>query len=42
MRYANADPFTRVSKDFNAFYDFINFTMNLNTIKSKILLFLNA
>ena len=42
MNYANADPLTRISKDFNAFYNFIDFTMDINTIKSKITMFLNS
>lgn len=40
--YANADPLTRMSKEFNNLFNLIDFNVNLNLIKSNIIIFLNS
>lgn len=40
--YANADPLTRMCKEFNELYSLIDFCMSINVIKSNIIIFLNS
>lgn len=39
--YANADPFRRMCSQFNKFYKIIDFSLNANVIKRKIIVLLN-
>lgn len=40
--YANADPLRRICNNFNDLYQYIDFSLNVNVIKSNIILFLNS
>lgn len=42
QNYADADPLIRMSSDFNNFYNYIDFSVNVNVIKRKIILSLNT
>lgn len=39
--YANWDPLIRIFSDFNKYYKFVDYTQSLNSVKIKIILFLN-
>ena len=41
-KYADADPFRRVCSDFNDLYNLIDFSLQANIVKRKIILFLNT
>lgn len=39
--YANWDPLIRIFSDFNKYYKFVDYSQSLNSVKIKIILFLN-
>ena len=42
VNYANADPLRRMCNNFNTLYPIIDYSTNIDIIKSKILIFLNS